>query len=60
MVVLNHEDLRKPTQGMVSMSPLLAAKHLTWVPAESAAHEQFCEGKFENGTVGSPGHSAIP
>ena len=50
-VVLNLEDLRKPEQGMVSMSPLLAVKHLTWVPDESAAHEQFCEGKVENGTV---------
>ena len=36
---------------MVNTSPLLAAKHLTWVPEESTAHEQFCEGKDENGTV---------
>ena len=50
-VVLNLEDLRKPAQGMVSMSPLLAAKHLTWVPEESAVHEQFCEGVVQNGTV---------
>ena len=35
-VVLNVEDLRKPEQGMVNTSPLLAAKHLTWVPEESA------------------------
>ena len=36
---------------MVSMSPLLAAKQLTWVPEESAVHEQFCEGLVQNGTV---------
>ena len=38
-------------QGVVSMSQLLPAKHLTCVLEERAAHEQFFEGLVQNGTV---------